>query len=226
MGDLIVLAHAPLVGPSCWRWVADVLVDSGAEVVVPDLHRLARGPRAHDFAEAVAAVIHEQESVVLVGHSGAGPLLPLAVEMAGSTTARYVFVDAAVPPPGSPLPASPAFRAQLEALVEPDGLLPPWHTWWGPDGMASLVPDRDRRSAVTADIPRLPLAYFDVEIVAPTGWQRRPGAFVLLSETYRSSADVAAHWGWPVLEVMGTHLELVNDPEAVAAAILNATRLG
>jgi hypothetical protein len=28
-------------------------------------------------------------------------------------------------------------------------------------------------------------------------------------------------FGWPVIEVMGTHLELVNDPDAVAAAILD-----
>lgn len=223
MGDAIVLAHAPLVGPSCWKWVAEILVDSGAEVVVPDLHRLARGSLAHDFVEALAAVIHENESVVLVGHSGAGPLMPLAVDIAGATIARYVFVDAAVPPPGSPLPASPAFREQLEALVEPDGILPPWHTWWGADGMAWLVPDEERRSVVTADIPRLPLAYFDVEIVAPAGWQRLPGSFVLLSETYRSFANAAAEWGWPVVETIGTHLELVNDPEAVAAAILSST---
>lgn len=221
VSDTIVLAHAPLVGPSSWRWVAELLVDGDAEVVVPDLHRLTRGQLAPDFADALAAVIREHDSLVLVGHSGAGPLLPLAVEQAGSPSARYVFVDTAVPPPGSPLPASPAFREQLEALVEPDGLLPPWHTWWGPDGMAWLVPDEERRALVSADIPRLPLAYFDAEIVAPTGWQRRPGGFVLLSEAYRSFADTALEFGWPVVEVMGTHLELVNDPDAVAAAILS-----
>lgn len=119
--DTIVLAHAPLVGPSSWKWAAETL-DGGAEVVVPDLHQLARGQLAHDFADALASVIHEHESVVLAGHSGAGPLLPLAVERARSANVRCVFVDAAIPPPGSPLPASPAFREQLEALVEADGL--------------------------------------------------------------------------------------------------------
>lgn len=221
MGHTIVLVHAPLVGPSSWGWVAKELVDAGAEVIAPDLHRVTRGRLPHDFANALADIIREHDSLVLVGHSGAGPLLPLAVAKARTPLVRYVFVDAAVPPPGSPLPASPDFRKQLEELTEADGYLPPWHTWWGPEGMTWLVPDEDRRARVTADMPRLPLAYFDADIVAPAGWHRDPAAFVLLSETYRSFANTAFEYGWPVIEVSGTHLELVNDPDAVVAAILS-----
>lgn len=46
--------------------------------------------------------------------------------------------------------------------------------------------------------------------------------YVLLSETYRIWADAAASYRWPVEEVLGTHLELVNRPGEVAAAIVRA----
>ena len=195
---------------------------AGVDVVVPDLHDLAQGESALDFAKALAAVVAEHTSVVLTGHSGAGPLLPVAAAHASSTEVSYVFVDAAIPPPGAPLAEGPEFRAQLEALVEDDGRLPPWHTWWGPEGMSWLVPNEERRSLVAADIPRLPLAYFDDQVVAPSDWQRRPSSYILLSDTYRRFATSASELGWPVVELIGTHLEIVNDPDAVAAAILKA----
>lgn len=221
-----MLAHAPLIGPSSWSWVADDLIRRGIDVVVPDLHALAPGQSPHDFARALADVIRPLESVVLVGHSGAGPLLPLAVAQCDLASVRYVFVDAAVPPPGSVLPTGADFRRQLDALVDADGRLPPWHTWWGPDGMAWLVPDEDRRRRVTADTPRLPRSYFDEDIVAPAGWDHEAGGFVLLSELYRPFASTAVDNGWPVVEVLGTHLELVNDPEAVARAIVRLVPAG
>lgn len=214
--------HAPLLGPTSWSWAAEELTRHRIDVVVPDLHRITQGPLPQDFTDALGRVIREHDAVVLVGHSGAGPLLPLAAATCDLMSVRYVFVDAAIPPPGSVLPTSADFRQQLEALVDADGLLPPWHTWWGRDGMTWLVPDPDRRRRVTADVPRLPLSYFDAEVIAPSGWERAAGGFVLLSETYRSFARTAVSYGWPLVEVSGTHLELVNDPKTVAQAIISA----
>lgn len=42
---------------------------------------------------------------------------------------------------------------------------------------------------------------------------------------YRASANEAKAAGWRVLEVLGTHLELVNRPVAVADAIVEVGRL-
>ena len=56
-----------------------------------------------------------------------------------------VFVDAGLPTDG-PDP----FLDRLRDIAE-DGLLPPWSTWFGPDVMATLVPDPTRRAEIEAD---------------------------------------------------------------------------
>lgn len=224
MARTLVLVHAPLVGRSTWGWVASELADrTEAVLVVPDLHRHVRQRSPQGFADALADVIRGREEITLVGHSGSGPLLPLAAAMAGLDDVTYVFVDAAVPPTEGPMATGEPFREWLEQLAGADRILPPWHAWWGPDGMAQLVPDENRRRVVMAEMPRLPLSYFDIDIDIPTGWQRSLGGFVLLSETYRRWADDALSYGWPVAEVLGTHLELVNQPAEVAAAILRVS---
>jgi hypothetical protein len=231
-----VIVHAPLVGPSTWRWVAEALRGRGHDVVVPALHAEGRAPTFASFVDAIAAAV-TAEDVVLVGHSGAGVLLPFAAAAARVTRVRYVFVDAGLPPlSGSILDPSPVletqgiesdFRASLAARVEADGLLPAWHTWWGDTVMRQLVPDDERRGEVIADTPRLPLAYFDTAADVPPAWASDGAAFLLLSDSYRVWAEAAASYGWPVEELLGTHLELVNQPDDVAHAIIRlAAALG
>jgi len=72
---------------------------------------------------------------------------------------------------------------------------------------------------VCRDVPRLPLTFWDEGGEVPDGWASAPAGYVLLSDTYRLWADAARSYGWPVEEVGGTHLELVNRPLDVAAAI-------
>jgi hypothetical protein len=224
-----VLAHAPLVGPSTWRWAADVLATEGRGVAVPDLHG-APEPSRRGYIAQIASAIPTSGEVVLVGHSGSGPLLPFAAAAARTAAhVTFVFVDAGLPPlGGDSRDEHPVLRAaglssrapSFAHRVQPDGHLPPWHTWWGEDGMARLVPDHNRRAEITADIPRLPLAFYDEGAPVPTGWAEAPAGYVLLSETYRLWADAALSYAWPVEEVPGTHLEIVNSPSAVAAAIV------
>lgn len=219
-----MLVHAPLVGPATWRWVAQALRERGHDVAVPVLRDDAEadGDRLQRslIERAAAAVPHDTE-VVLVGHSGGGMLLPLIAEDSSARSVRYVFVDSGLPPAGGALDlAGPAFRASLQLRVEPDGCLPGWHTWWGEGAMDWMVPDAERRTEVVADIPRLALGYFDVQRPLPAGWRSTACGYVLLSEEYRNAADEAEAEGWPVLEVLGTHLELVNRPTAVADAIV------
>lgn len=228
MGRVYVLVHAPLVGPSTWRWVAEALDDT---VVVPDLHAGAGEVTFESCVRRVAESIPTGDDAVLVGHSGGDMLLPFAAALATQTDRlTYVFVDAGLPPlSGSTLGEHPVMkeagiewtgRPSFADRVEPDGCLPPWHTWWGDDGMAWLVPDAGRRSAVTRDVPRLPITFYDQGDDVPARWASAPSGYVLFSDTYRIWADAVRSYGWPVEEVRGTHLELVNRPQDVAAAIV------
>ena len=96
MGDpVFVLIHSPLVGPTTWMSVADELVRGGREAVVPSLLGVvaAAASQWRHVPEVVhAATANTAGPVALVGHSGAGPLLP-ATRSVGScalaATARW-----------------------------------------------------------------------------------------------------------------------------------------
>lgn len=51
-----------------------------------------------------------------------------------------------------------------------------------------------------------------------------PGAFLLLSEAYRRDANTASSLGWPVVEHLGRHLDIVNAPELLAEALVGLLR--
>lgn len=196
---------------------------------MPALHDESGEATFDACVASIADAIDSADEVIVVGHSGAGVLLPFATALAKQRQVGYVFVDAGLPPlRGSTLDHPPVLKAagiawsrqrSFADRVEPDGFLPPWDTWWGADGMAGLVPDDERRVVVTGDIGRLPLSFYAQGGEVPPEWASAPAGYVLLSDVYRVWADAARSYGWPVEEVPGTHLELVNRPEAVASAI-------
>jgi hypothetical protein len=214
-----VLVHSPLVGPTTWSWVADELRRRGHDVVVPSLLEAATSGSWQACVDAVVAAVSRGVPVVLVGHSGAGPLLPAIAEQLGSWPSSLVFVDATLPPPTGETPLAPEqFLPVLTALAQ-EGLLPPWSEWFEPGTMETLIPDRRRREAVLAELPRLPLSYFRARVPMPHGWASAAGAYVLLSEAYRHDADQAASRGWPVIQLPGSHLDLVTQPVTLADAL-------
>jgi hypothetical protein len=132
-----------------------------------------------------------------------------------------VFVDAGVPPTRGDAELMPSeFLIGLRALAD-DGMLPKWSDWFGPGVMEQLIPDAERRAAVCAELPHLPLTYFDSRVPVPRGWSSGRNAYVLLSEQYRADSAEAARRGWPVVELPGTHLDIVTRPAATAAALLS-----
>jgi hypothetical protein len=222
MPALITLVHSPLVGPATWETLAAAIGDRGHQVMVPDLTPIvASGP---PFARRLVEVVAEsvgQRPAVLVGHSGAGPLLG-AIADAMHHVRGCVFVDAGLPTPGlSWFETAPAELADhLRGMVR-DGWLPPWSEWWGPEALADLVPDAEVRARFTAGCLPLPLGLFEEALPKAPGWRQRAGAYLRLSEAYQEPAEQARALGWPVVELASHHLAVLAEPELVVGPLLD-----
>jgi pimeloyl-ACP methyl ester carboxylesterase len=209
--------------------VARELERRGRVAVIPSLLGVAeaREPRWRHVPQAVhVATSHLQQRVVLVGHSGAGLLLPVIADALAVDVAAMVFVDSRLPPPGGRVPlGSPAFMDQLRAMAT-DGLLPTWSRWFGLDAMRELVPDERLRADLEAEMPRLPLSYFEAAVPVPDEWgTRRPCAYLLLSAPYGESAAEARAYRWPVIEIDGVrHLAIATNPIPVTGALIDLER--
>jgi hypothetical protein len=220
----LVLVHSPLVGPATWDLVAPLLAEHGYEVRIADLTGAleAGEPYCSRQAGLIAgsAMTGSATPSVLIGHSGAGALLAPAARRVRQL-AGYVFVDAGLPIPGhTPMSTMPPELAeQLKQLADSDDWLPPWPQWWGPDGLAELIPDAEQRSRFEAECPKLPLAMFDE--VQPDGEVEAPAAYLRLSEAYDGPAARARELLWPLTELESHHLAPLTEPDMVTGALLD-----
>lgn len=215
----VVLVHSPLVGPLTWRRAAEELTSRGYDTIIPDLRYAAeRQVTIAAIADSAAIQVSGSE-LVLVGHSGAGLLLPSIAERVSSPVIAFCFVDAHLPPRDSEVPLADAEFLSLLTSIASDGRLPPWSSWWGPNAMESLVPDPTMRREISEDMPCLRLDYFRQVVHAVEGWPTKCG-YVRLSELYESSATEAEELGWPVRRLSAGHLHGVVDPASVCECIL------
>jgi hypothetical protein len=221
MAAKLLFVHSPLVGCGTWDQVASELSGRGYEVGAPDLTGtvMAGPPYCVRQAEVIARSASGQP-VVLIGHSGAGPLLAAAGALAGQVRG-YLFVDAGLPTPGQTwMDTVPAdLVAQVREMADARGWLPPWPQWWGDEVLAELLPDPATRRQFTSGCSPLPLAMF-AEVHPPVPhWPDAPGAYLQLSEAYQDQADRARERGWPVTRQMSHHLALLTEPGQVAASV-------
>lgn len=219
MDAVLCLLASPLLGPACWRPVADVLSERGFTVADGAAAARRTPCTGADARAAYLADIPSDRDAVLIPHSNAGLFVPsLEVER---RVAGYVFVDAGLPPDGVPqVPMIPAgFYEMLAPKADDNGLLPPWTQWWDPDTVSELFPDAGTREAVEREQHRLPLSYFAESVAVPPGWPSGPGAYLAFGATYAAERLAAAARGWPVTTLPGEHLHMLVDPIEVAGAI-------
>ena len=96
------LVHSPLVGTFTWQLVCEALIGQGFKAVIPALLDDPNStlPYWQQHADSVArdlAHISNNETNVLVAHSGAGPLLPAIRQRLTHSICAYVYVDAGIP---------------------------------------------------------------------------------------------------------------------------------
>jgi pimeloyl-ACP methyl ester carboxylesterase len=225
MGDeAFILVHSPLVGPSTWSPVARALEEGGHRVAVPSLLGVKESKPLHwrwCVDRLVQAVAPEHAPVVLVGHSGAGPLLPMVSVQSQRAIHAYVFVDATIPARSGSTPIVPSeLLPSLEARAE-NGWVPKWSRWWNEEAMRMLVPDDEMRRHLEEEMPSLPVTYFQEEVPVSAGWPDAACSYVLFSEAYDAAAADAESRGWSTRRLPGEHLHMVVDPPSVAKTLVD-----
>ncbi len=216
-----VLLHSPLVGPLTWSLVAEELRRRGEGVVLPTLTTDSAGepPYWRQHVAQVARAVEEvgDQPLVLVGHSGAGPLLPAVAAELDGPISTYLFVDCDLPQAGASrldLFASEAEAEEFRAAGR-DGWLPTWHE----EDLRELIPDPALRRAFAAELRPLPVAVYEEPLPVPDAWPDAPCGYIQLSAAYLRPGRQARQAGWAYYRLMGGHFHMLVEPGAVADAL-------
>ena len=224
------LIHSPLVGPFTWQPVDRVLRSHGLNSIIPALldHPNSSLPFWQQHVESVArdlARLPQTESIVLVAHSGAGPLLPAVRHELAHSICAYVFVDAGIPTGG-------LSRIELMKLEDPqwaeqfhkallDGAQFPT---WTADDLQEIIPDRESRQRLVAEIRPRSLLFFTEPIPIYNDWPDAPCVYIKFSQSYDWDAVQAKHKGWRVHELNAGHFHMLVEPLAVANLIVRSVQ--
>lgn len=223
-----VLVHSPLVGPLTWSRVADEMRPRGLNVLVPALvdSNLPKGPfwRQHaDSIRTALADVPKETPVVLVAHSGAGPLLPAIRHSIPHLVGAYVFVDAGIPRHGATRldlmkDEDPEWAADFRKELERGGLFPTWSS----DDLREILPDESLRRQMVAELRPRRLDFFTEPIPVFTGWPDAPCVYIQFSPAYERPAAQARREGWITEEIWAGHFHMLVDPGMVTDRIVDA----
>lgn len=226
MAPLFVLVHSPLVGPLTWEPVAEHLRAQGHQVLVPHILEGEAQPALYwgQHAQAVQRALKpmpEEQALALVGHSGAGPLLPAINMLTGHPCAAYLFVDASLPHAGMSRLAEmeqtvPELAQQLRADLQAGDRYP---TWTDTD-LRELIPDERLRSGLLAEMRPRGLDFFSEPLPMIEEWPDAPCGYLQLSAAYAWQGQQARLRKWPCQEIDAGHFHMLVEPARVADLIV------
>jgi len=227
----VVLLHSPLVGAETWGRFPAELGARGLDVTVLAVTADEEPPYASNYvahaAQQLAAAAIEPP-LVLVGHSGAGPLLPqvgMSQRAAGRRVGGYVFLDAGLPRPNATrldlLDAEdPELAASFRAELASGGRFPAWHD---SDLRAELRDAADRALVLGAMRPRA-LDFFTEPVPHPDDWPDAPCGYLRTSATYEHWSRVAELRGWTVAvhatDGPAGHFAALGEPRTLARSLV------
>lgn len=229
MAAALVLAHSPLTGPAAWGTLPEALRERGHRVVVLDVHDDTAPPYATSYVARAALQLREEcpaGPVALVGHSGAGYLLPqigAARRAARTPVSAYVFLDAGIPHARGATRLSllheedPVTAREVEAHLRAGGTFPEWTE----DDLRGLVKDGPSRHALLRSLRPRALDFFVEELPFPGDWPDAPCGYLQLSPAYERPARLARLRGWPVTvsDLASGHFAACVEPAPLAAEL-------
>jgi pimeloyl-ACP methyl ester carboxylesterase len=235
----IVLVHGGSQGGWAWDSVSDLLRAKGNTVFAPTLKGMGDGSvdrigvTAGDMAHDLVSMIRQWglKEVVLVGHSGGGAIVQLAVEELSDgpvRVKRVVFAAAAVLLDGECLvdAAPPEVKAAVDPMFSgPDSSVPtPVGAWshYAQDADPELARYLSMRGIAT------PLGWFTHVAQLKRFWENQPPAsYIAMTEDRVATMEFCRHHSGRLrnsrfIRCAGSHQAMLTRPEDFAEAVCAA----
>jgi hypothetical protein len=223
-----ILIYSPLVSGLTWTLVAERMRQRGQSVVVPLLSdsTASNEPFWKQHAESVAKAVSDipqEVGLILVAHSGAGPLLPVIRQSIQNPVRAYVFVDAGIPRDGATRldlmkSEDSEWAEQFEKKLRHGAHFPDWSS----EDLHEIVPDESLRDQLVAEIHPRRLDFFTEPIPVFPGWPDAPCVYILFSPPYRKAEMLARQNLWKTYQLEAGHFHMLVDAEAVADIIMKS----
>ena len=233
-GPTIVLVHGAFADASSWNGVIELLQQQGYTVIAPP--NPLRGVTA-DSAYIASLLNQIDGPVLLVGHSYGGAVISNAATSAPNVTG-LVYVAAFAPDEGENLgdvengskdsvlnaalvqysyPAGPGGQTAIEFAINPARIR---------EAFAADLPPQVTALLAATQRPVAAAAFSDV--CGPPAWKKLPSWAVVASGDKAAGADVvrshAQRAGADIVEVEGSHVIMISQPQTVTDHIVKAAR--
>ena len=233
-GPTIVLVHGAFADASSWNGVIELLQQQGYTVIAPP--NPLRGVTA-DSAYIASLLNQIDGPVLLVGHSYGGAVISNAATSAPNVTG-LVYVAAFAPDEGENLgdvengskdsvlnaalvqysyPAGPGGQTAIEFAINPARIR---------EAFAADLPPQVTALMAATQRPVAAAAFSDV--CGPPAWKKLPSWAVVATGDKAAGADVvraeAQRAGADIVEVEGSHVIMISQPQAVTDHILKAAQ--
>ena len=230
----VVLVHGAFADASSWNGVIERLQQQGYTVIAPP--NPLRGVTA-DSAYIASLLGQISGPVLLGGHSYGGAVITNAATSAPNV-AGLVFVAAFAPEEGETLgeiengskdsvlnsalvqyqyPAGPGGQTSVEFAINPALIR---------EAFAADLPERVTRLMAATQRPAAAAAFSDAS--GPPAWKKLPCWAVVATGDKAAGADVvrsmAQRAGADIVEVEGSHVIMISQPQVVTDHILKAAR--
>jgi pimeloyl-ACP methyl ester carboxylesterase len=226
--NAFVLVHSPLVGPLTWSLVSHQMRQRGLDVIIPTLKDSpdAKEPFWKQHAESVSQVLAQlpdETPLILVAHSGAGPLLPAIRQLIPNPIKAYVFVDAGIPRDGASRldlmkSEDPEWANDFQKELERGERFPTWSF----DDLQEVIPDESLRKQMVAELRPRGLDFFTEPIPVFIGWPDAPCVYIQFSAAYEQPAAQAQQAGWPIFKLEAGHFHMLVEPVVITELLIDA----